>query len=403
MKKIIFTIITILSVIFLQVQAQSFRKLNIGSDTINIDAGVTYEIQPNTAGGSFEIFRGNVSQGVFNYTNTITTIVGLKLNKSELSLGYGEPFTLLPTVVPVQTVTYASGNEAIASVDSTGLITGISEGTTTITASTPDGQTAVCEVTVQTLLQRISAMSGTTATLVLFADETLSPLKLANNTNLTLTGDEEERIVRLASKGRLFTLPATTSLTLEDNVTLKGMTKNIDGASEDNNDCLIAVGGTLTMKEGSKITGNTVGAGTGNSRTAGVTLNAAGATFIMQGGSITENTTLENPNAAGAVWIGSGAEDNVCTFTMSGGIISNNRATGSTTISCGGVFLARKNIVFEKTGGIIYGGSATGGNANTALGTATNKGHAVLWERNWRKVDGDATHNISNVNNIGWD
>jgi hypothetical protein len=315
--------------------------------------------------------------------------------------GIGEPLDSTGITV---TANYSDNTSVPIDIKETNISYDFSVAGTRTVDVTWDNITKSLEVTVQTLSQRISEISGTTATLILFADETLPPLKLLNNTNLTLISDGVERIIRLAENGRLFTLPATTSLTLENNVTLQGITKNIDGASADNNDCVIAVqGGTLTMKEGSKITGNTVGAGTGNSRTAGVTLNAAGATFIMQGGSITENTTLENPNAAGAVWIGSGAEDNVCTFTMSGGIISNNRATGSTTISCGGVFLARKNIVFEKTGGIIYGGSATGGNANTALGTATNKGHAVLWERNWRKVDGDATHNISNVNNIGWD
>jgi hypothetical protein len=269
---------------------------------------------------------------------------------------------------------------------------------------TLDDITKTFEITVQTLLQRISEISGTKATLILFADETLGPLRLTDNTNLTLISDGVERIIRLASNGCLFTLPATTSLTLENNVTLKGITKGIDGASSDNNNSVIAVqGGTFTMKDDSKITGNTIGAGTGNSMAAGVKLNAAGAIFNMQGGSITGNTMYgTGANSVGAVWIASGTADNTCKFTMSGGIISNNTATGS-SISCGGVFLARNNTVFIKTGGIIYGGSATDGNANTGLGTATNRANAALWESGWKKVNGDATHNISNVDNIGWD
>ena len=75
-------------------------------------------------------------------------ITGLTLNQATLSLVINATATLIATVVPAnathQTVSWSSSNPFIATVSSTGLVTGIAEGTTTITA----GVTATCVVTV---------------------------------------------------------------------------------------------------------------------------------------------------------------------------------------------------------------------------------------------------------------
>ncbi|EPN9408862.1 TPA: Ig-like domain-containing protein [Enterococcus faecium] len=78
---------------------------------------------------------------------------GVTLNKTTTTLTVGASETLSATVSPVdatdKSVKYSSSDEAIATVTPVqGKITGIAAGTATITATTANGKTAVCEVTV---------------------------------------------------------------------------------------------------------------------------------------------------------------------------------------------------------------------------------------------------------------
>ncbi|EME3514483.1 Ig domain-containing protein [Enterococcus faecium] len=78
---------------------------------------------------------------------------GVTLNKTTTTLAVGASETLSATVLPAdatdKSVKYSSSNETIATVTPVqGKITGIAAGTATITATTANGKTAVCEVTV---------------------------------------------------------------------------------------------------------------------------------------------------------------------------------------------------------------------------------------------------------------
>ncbi|MDE7162476.1 MAG: leucine-rich repeat protein [Clostridia bacterium] len=81
-------------------------------------------------------------------------VKSVTLNKTELTLGIGYETTLTATVLPDEatdkTVTWTSEDSDIATVES-GRITGVSEGTTNITA-TADGVSATCTVTVKKLV-----------------------------------------------------------------------------------------------------------------------------------------------------------------------------------------------------------------------------------------------------------
>ena len=75
----------------------------------------------------------------------------ITLNKSELNLTVGESETLIASLLSenaTETVTWSSADEAVATVDTDGLVKAVSVGTTTITATTVDGLTAECSVTV---------------------------------------------------------------------------------------------------------------------------------------------------------------------------------------------------------------------------------------------------------------
>jgi hypothetical protein len=114
-----------------------------------------------------------------------------------------------------------------------------------------------------------------------------------------------------ASANALFSVSdANSSLTLGNNITLKGLDAGSTRLVE-------MTSGNLTMKAGSKITGHTTSSTNGT-----VYVGASGyisSTFIMEGGEISGNkTTSTSANYPGGVYVAGGR------FFMSGGTISGN-------------------------------------------------------------------------------
>ncbi|MDR2446546.1 MAG: InlB B-repeat-containing protein [Treponema sp.] len=102
-----------------------------------------------------------------------------------------------------------------------------------------------------------NAEEGGVYSVALKNNETIAPktLSYGKNVSVTLNGGASERTVSLNTTGSLFTVESGVTLTLGNNVTLRGR-----GDNEFNNySSEIAVvnsGGKLIMKDGAKITGN---------------------------------------------------------------------------------------------------------------------------------------------------
>ena len=91
-------------------------------------------------------------------------VTGITLDKTEVSIKEGESVTLTPTVKPDnatnKAVTWTSGNESVATVDSDGKVTGVKAGTATIIAATQDGgKIATCAVTVNALTVLVTGIT----------------------------------------------------------------------------------------------------------------------------------------------------------------------------------------------------------------------------------------------------
>ena len=67
--------------------------------------------------------------------------------KTEMTLEIGESANMDATVTPAMDITYVSSDDTVATVDETGLITAVAEGTADITARA-GGETVKCVVTV---------------------------------------------------------------------------------------------------------------------------------------------------------------------------------------------------------------------------------------------------------------
>ncbi|MEY8763346.1 MULTISPECIES: Ig-like domain-containing protein [Clostridium] len=87
-------------------------------------------------------------------TTESIAVTGVTLNKTSTSIAAGANETLIATILPEDAtdkgVVWTSSDETKATVDSTGKVTGIAEGTATITAKSHGDQakTATCEVTI---------------------------------------------------------------------------------------------------------------------------------------------------------------------------------------------------------------------------------------------------------------
>jgi hypothetical protein len=170
-------------------------------------------------------------------------------------------------------------------------------------------------------------------------------------------------MISLSSNGSLFTMESGVTLTLHNNVSLLGQSHYYPLVQ-------VNIGGTLEMKAGSKISGNT-------SSSYGGGVYVADGTFIMSGGTISGNTSSSS-SYGGGVYVDSG------TFTMSGGTISGNTSSSS----YGGGVCVNNGTFTKQSGGIIYGTNVLD-EALKNTSQSDSYGHAVYVQ------SGDKKRNIT--------
>ncbi len=147
---------------------------------------------------------------------------GVSLNKTSATINTGQTLQLTATVTPSNTsnkaVTWKSSNTAVATVSSSGLVTGKGPGSATITVTTADGsnKSATCALTVKQLatgvsLNKTSATLNTGQTLQLTA--TVTP---SNTSNKNVTWKSSNTTVATVSSSGLVTAkaPGTATITV---------------------------------------------------------------------------------------------------------------------------------------------------------------------------------------------
>lgn len=167
---IIFTAVTLLCVTAVSVSALDYTLSNAteiqkhvaGLITLSDEKQKKYDFNDD---GVLNIYDTTYLQKLLadliqQETTQPTTIVypsRLELNKSRLTLGIGEKYTLVKnTDVSDYPFDFSSSNSSIATVDSKGTITAFSCGTTTITCSSENGLKSSCKVTVGKMAQSVT-------------------------------------------------------------------------------------------------------------------------------------------------------------------------------------------------------------------------------------------------------
>lgn len=119
-----------------QNNGRSYSHLSVNGGDLTV---TTYNLENNTITDTFTIHKTIAADSV-------------TLDQNKLSLEAGDTATLTATVTPDAvtdpTITWASSNEDVATVNENGVVTAVSAGTATITATAANGVSAACDVTV---------------------------------------------------------------------------------------------------------------------------------------------------------------------------------------------------------------------------------------------------------------
>lgn len=133
---------------------KNFTWVSLNKDIATVDQnGFVTGIQKGEAVIQAITEDGNLTDAV---TISVTIpLEGIDFEQNEVSLAIRDKLQIVPLFKPIdasnQNLTWESADETIATVDQEGLITGISEGTTAIVATSEEGYIAFCEVTVYTV------------------------------------------------------------------------------------------------------------------------------------------------------------------------------------------------------------------------------------------------------------
>lgn len=209
-------------------------QANDGNKTAH-DIPVTVTI-PANANGFRVVRRAGTSSQVNSITLTLggggsvtppdpVAVTGVSLNKNATTIAIGANETLTATITPAnadnQTVTWSSNNTAVATVNQTGKVTGVSAGTATITVTTQDGnKTATCTVTVPDPSADPVAVTGvslnkTSTSLTVGATETLTAtVAPANATNQAITWSSNNTAVASVDQNGKVTAVAAGTATI---------------------------------------------------------------------------------------------------------------------------------------------------------------------------------------------
>lgn len=141
--------------------------------------------------------------------HTDVPVTGVTVAPTTGTLNVGETLTLTATVAPSdatnQNVTYSTSDDAVATVTSAGVVSGVGAGTATITVTTEDGGfTATCEVTVSAATVAVTGVTVSPESDSIAVSETLTltaTVAPADATNKTVTWSSSDDSIATVADG----------------------------------------------------------------------------------------------------------------------------------------------------------------------------------------------------------
>ena len=169
------------------------------------------------------------------------TSVTINLTALNLSVGLSESLTVsvLPEDASNKEVIWSSSNPNVATVSSSGRITAVAAGTTTITVTTKDGsKTASCTVTVSVSVTGVSLNKTSTSLNVVGTEQLTATIQPSNATNKNVTWSSSNSSVAMVNSSGLVTAVASGSAIIT--------VKTVDGSKTATCSVTVAAGSGTT-------------------------------------------------------------------------------------------------------------------------------------------------------------
>ncbi len=199
------------------------------TDTLEAqDIDVTGELTTISFATQKRVYLSSIEVISGDGTTTYTHVTDITLDKSTAELEAGKTVTLTPTVLPADAnnkkVSWSSNNERVATVNN-GVVSGLSKGTATITATTQDGNlTATCVVTVTSSDVSVTGVTLDKATFEGKVGQTIQLTATVTPTNAT-----NKNVTWVSSNASVATVSSTGLVTLVAEGTAEISVKTIDG------------------------------------------------------------------------------------------------------------------------------------------------------------------------------
>lgn len=346
----------------------------------------------------------NQNGGAYDFKVTVEGETTVKPTKISIpftsSVTVGNSFYFVPTVTPANstyTLTWQSSDNTVASVNQSGMLTGISVGSANITVTTDNGKTATCMVTV--------------------SSKPVTSVSIKSNLSME-EGDTN---------------------TLTPTITPSDAATSYTWLSDDSSVAMVSQTGVVTAKSAG--TANiTVKTDNGKSATCKVTVSAKSVTSVnikyslsMEVGDTYTLTPTITPSDAATSYTWSSDDSNVATVSQSGVVSAKNAGTANITVktdngktaSCKITVKALAVVEYEvnfsiygyEHGQVLYNGAKLVGSDiedygsfkveegdDVVLTILPNEGYKIEWVwLDWEDVADQLVNNVLTIRNINAD
>ena len=184
-----------------QYKAVTYYSLDTSVATVDGSGKIT-GIAPGTA-----IVRAVTANGLGSDCVVTVLPISVKLNRDTLTLKHGASDTISATLQPSgtrgKTVAWTSDDPTVAAITSTGKVTGVAPGTTTVRATLQNGTQAVCEVTIEPVAVSGVTVSPYSATLTIGQTQTFTAtVSPSNATDQSVVwSSDDESVVSIDQNG----------------------------------------------------------------------------------------------------------------------------------------------------------------------------------------------------------
>ncbi len=174
-------------------------------NVVSVDNGKVKGLQVGEAVVSLKGARGKTAQALVKVLDNTINVSNVTLDKQNVALTIGEESNIKATISPSnateKTITWSSSDNSVVSVDNNGHIKALKNGTAVIKATSGNGVSAICNVTVGIPVEKLT-LSKTSTTLKVGASEKLyvafSP---TDATNRKVTWSSSDASVVAVEKG----------------------------------------------------------------------------------------------------------------------------------------------------------------------------------------------------------